>query len=110
MGTQFEKAVEGVLKEVFNLLCTKQSYYGTQFEDIGKILRILYSPKYNPSSGKYELTAEDLDRVFLIARTLDKLCRLACGNLGDESAWMDILGYAVLGEILERNKTNTQSS
>ena len=98
----FEERVNEVLTEVHNLLRIKRSYYGTQFEDVGKLLRIMYTPKYNNQTRKFELTEEDFDRLFLLARTLDKLCRLACGNLGDESAWMDILGYAVLGELMER--------
>jgi len=34
--------------------------------------------------------------MLAITRTIDKLCRITHGNKGEENAWIDIAGYALL--------------
>jgi hypothetical protein len=34
--------------------------------------------------------------MLAITRTIDKLCRITHGNKGEENAWLDIAGYALL--------------
>ena len=62
-------------------------------EIAGSILKELYPIGVDP---------EQYQDMLLLVRIIDKLVRLAAGNQGDESAWRDIAGYALRGEVIEK--------
>lgn len=69
------------------LVDKKQIQYGNSFKETHKILKILY-----PN----EMKSEQYHDALAIVRIVDKLFRISKGNQGDESAWDDIAGYAIL--------------
>lgn len=76
--------------ELGKLVETKQEQYGDSWGKAGRILEILYPDGVRP----------DQYHTFLgIVRVLDKICRLAAGNKGDENAWEDLAGYGLLGAV-----------
>ena len=84
-GDYVEKAVE-----IGQLVERKQQEYGDSWGKAGKILAILYPDGVKP----------DQYHTFLgITRVIDKLCRLANGNQGEENAWEDLAGYGLLGAV-----------
>ena len=84
-GDYVEKA-----REIGELVERKQKEYGDSWGKAGKILAILYPDGVKP----------DQYHTFLgITRVLDKLCRLANGNQGEENAWEDLAGYGLLGAV-----------
>jgi len=70
------------------LLEEKQAQYGDSFGRCGDVLRILYPDGIQP---------DQYDDVLAVTRIIDKLFRLAEGSKGDESPYMDIAGYGLLG-------------
>jgi len=84
-GDYVEKA-----REIGELVERKQKEYGDSWGKAGKILAILYPDGVKP----------DQYHTFLgITRVIDKLCRLANGNQGEENAWEDLAGYGLLGAV-----------
>ena len=84
-GDYVEKA-----REIGELVERKQKEYGDSWGKAGKILAILYPDGVRP----------DQYHTFLgITRVIDKLCRLANGNQGEENAWEDLAGYGLLGAV-----------
>ena len=76
--------------ELGRLVETKQEQYGDSWGKAGRILEILYPDGVRP----------DQYHTFLgITRVIDKLCRLANGNQGEENAWEDLAGYGLLGAV-----------
>ena len=69
------------------LVDKKQNQYGDSFNKADEFLKVLYPDGIKPDQYKDLLT---LTRVF------DKLMRVANGNQGDEDAFKDIAGYALL--------------
>ena len=69
------------------LVDKKQNQYGDSFNKADEFLKVLYPDGINPDQYKDLLT---LTRIF------DKLMRVANGNQGDEDAFKDIAGYALL--------------
>lgn len=76
--------------ELGKLVETKQEQYGDSWGKAGKILAILYPDGVKP---------EQYHTFLGIVRVLDKICRLAAGNKGDENAWEDLAGYGLLGAV-----------
>ena len=84
-GDYVKKAVE-----IGELVERKQKEYGDSWGKAGRILEILYPDGVRP----------DQYHTFLgITRVIDKLCRLANGNQGEENAWEDLAGYGLLGAV-----------
>jgi len=100
---RIELDINKIIDEVRDILIQKRSYYGDTFIERLNALCELLSHKIN-ERGNYELTRQDLMRLLIIVRILDKISRLLYGNNGDESAWIDLIGYGVLGEELERRE------
>ncbi len=76
-------------KDLGRLVAEKQTAYGDSFGKSHKILQVLYPEGVNPDQYVDLLT---------ICRVIDKLFRLASDpTYGDESPWLDICGYGLLG-------------
>jgi len=78
---------QNIVSAVGALVDKKQGQYGDSFSKADEFLRILYPDGIKPDQYKDLLT---LTRIF------DKLMRVANGNQGDEDAFKDIAGYALL--------------
>jgi hypothetical protein len=80
------------------LVAGKQRQYGDSFSKAGEIIRILYPDGISPQAMPSALT---------VVRVLDKLNRIATAagkeDLGGESPWQDIAGYALL-ELMKLEK------
>lgn len=76
--------------EIGLLVAEKQKQYGDMISAMGPILKELYPKGVQP---------EQMEIMALIVRMLDKIGRITRGNgEGDEDAWGDIAGYALLGQ------------
>lgn len=84
-GRYVQKAVE-----IGELVERKQREYGDSWGKAGEILRVLYPDGVTP---------DQYDTFLGIVRVLDKICRLANGNQGEENAWEDLAGYGLLGAV-----------
>ena len=69
------------------LVDEKNKQYGDAFNKSGEFLKILYPNGIKP---------EQYSDMLGIVRVFDKLMRIANGNQGNENAWKDIGGYALL--------------
>lgn len=80
---------ERIALDLAALVADKQRQYGDSAGRTGAILRVLYPDGVPPDA---------YDRAILVVRVLDKLSRLATNkvDLGGESPWRDIAGYALL--------------
>ena len=80
-----------------------------KYEAIGKSIGELVDKKNAQYGDSINNTAEFLDTLFpngipvemyrylgILVRMYDKMKRIANGNQGDENAWNDIAGYAIL--------------
>lgn len=74
-------------QQIAELVSLKNAQYGNSFQESAKILETLYPNGVKPN---------EYDNMMVIVRVLDKLFRVANGDLGNESAWDDIVGYALL--------------
>jgi len=89
------------LGETIGLLVeSKQKQYGDSFGKSGQIVRVLY-----PDG----IAAHQLDDALALVRVIDKLFRIAQRgedgkDLGGESPWRDIAGYALLGATRDERK------
>ena len=79
--------------EIGKLVSIKQKQYGNSFGKASEFLKILY-----PNG----ITLEQYNDMLALVRDFDKSMRIANGNQGEEDAWQDKLGYALLSVI--RNK------
>lgn len=79
-----------IATQVAQLVREKNVAYGDSYAKSGQIMRILY-----PNG----ISVKEMDNALAITRVLDKLFRIASGHDGafGESAWRDIMGYALLG-------------
>ncbi len=81
-------------QEIGALVDVKQKQYGDSFSKCSRFLELLYPNGVQP---------EDYTHLLTLVRIFDKLMRVANGNQGDgESAYKDIAGYALLGEMKSR--------
>jgi hypothetical protein len=87
VSEDFRKTFTALGAEIGALVEKKQFEYGDSFTKIPKILEIMY-----PAGISWDEYAQ----MALVVRILDKLNRVAMGNQGDESAFKDIAGYALL--------------
>ena len=78
---------EQIAMQIARLVSEKQIRYGDSFGQSYKIFQVLYPNGVKP---------EDMKDFLTIVRVVDKLFRLSRGDQGDESAWTDIMGYALL--------------
>lgn len=85
-GDPVEK-YEAIGQAIGHLVSEKQKQYGDSFGQAGQVMRVLY-----PQG----ISLDQLDSSLTVVRVIDKLFRVANGDQGGESAWMDIAGYAVL--------------
>jgi hypothetical protein len=91
MTTSYEE----VALEVAKLVAKKNQQYGDSFNNSHRILEVLY-----PDGVKVEQYRD----MLAITRILDKLFRIAHDNQGDEDAFHDIMGYALLKVTSNREK------
>ena len=89
IGTIYEK----VALEIAKLVSEKQKQYGNSFNKAGEYLRLLY-----PDG----IQLDQYDDMLGLIRDFDKSMRIVHGNQGNEDAWSDKLGYALLAVV--RNK------
>lgn len=76
-------------QELGKLVASKQIAYGNSFGKSHKILKVLYPDGVKP---------EQYIDLLTITRVIDKLFRLANDpTWGEESPWLDICGYGLLG-------------
>lgn len=80
-------------RSVGELVDSKQEQYGDSFGRSGDVIRVLYPGGIEP---------HQLDDALAIVRVVDKLFRIAQRredgrDLGGESPYRDIAGYALLG-------------
>lgn len=83
-------------ENIGGLVEEKQKQYGDSFGRSGEVLRVLYPDGIEP---------DQYDEMLSITRVIDKIFRLTEGDQGNESAWQDIAGYALLGVRKKLNKT-----
>jgi len=83
-----------ILEPLLDTLERKHVEYGDTYTITTEVLCILFQHKME--NGKFVLSHEDLQHMLAITRTIDKLCRITHGNKGEENAWIDIAGYALL--------------
>ena len=83
-----------ILEPLISTLERKHVEYGDTYTVTTEVLCILY--KHKMVNGKFVLSSEDLQHMLAVTRTIDKLCRITHGNKGEENAWLDIAGYALL--------------
>ena len=88
-----ERLIE-ILEPLVSTLERKHVEYGDTYTVTTEVLCILYRHKI--VDGKFVLSKGDLKHMLAITRTIDKLCRITHGNRGEENAWLDIAGYALL--------------
>lgn len=73
----------------------KNKQYGNAINDTEDFLRLLYPCGIAPS---------DYKNIGILVRIFDKIKRIANGNKGDENAYMDIAGYAILMSKIKEEK------
>jgi len=73
----------------------KNLEYGDSINDTDGFLRVLF-PCGIPIRAYKD--------VGLLVRIFDKMKRVAYGNLGEENAWKDLVGYALLGYECSRRE------
>jgi hypothetical protein len=76
-----------IATEVGKLVTNKQGWYGNSFGHSPEILRILY-----PNG----VSVDQYENFLYVVRMMDKIFRVANGDNGNESAFFDICGYALL--------------
>jgi len=89
-----EGKYEALGRGVGALVDDKRRQYGDSAERVGRMMEVLY-PNGVPRHAYGD--------ALLIVRTLDKLCRIANRDednrdLGGESPWTDVSGYALIGQ------------
>lgn len=75
-------------RQIGALVERKQIEYGDAVSVTADVLKVLYPDGVD---------VEDFRDLLLVTRVVDKLCRVANGNQGEENAWQDIAGYGLLG-------------
>lgn len=83
MSTKYE---ERAIK-IGQLVDKKNKQYGDSVNATGEVLRLLFPDGIKPAQ---------YNDLGVIVRVWDKLKRIANGNQGEENAWQDIAGYAIL--------------
>jgi hypothetical protein len=80
-------------RAIGRLVDSKQRQYGDSFHKCPDYLRLLYPDGIRP---------EQYEDLLALVRDFDKSMRIATGNQGNEDAWADKCGYALLamkGEV-----------
>lgn len=86
------KAKENILystkaDQIARLVAHKQEQYGNAINSTGEFLKSLYPNGIKP---------EQYDDLGVLIRMYDKMKRISNGNQGEENAWDDLMGYALL--------------
>ena len=84
--------------EIAQIVSEKQKQYGNSFGKAGEYLRLLYPNGIQP---------EQYNEMLALVRDFDKSMRIANGNQGNEDAWSDKLGYALLAVVRNRQATKS---
>lgn len=84
---------EEVALEIAKLVSRKQKEYGDSFSFSYEVMNVLY-----PNG----ISLEQMKDALVVIRIIDKLFRIANGNMGSEDAFSDIVGYGLLSVV--RNK------
>lgn len=95
--SDLERRLNVVSEEVFTTVIKKNVSYGNSTAKAAKLMKELYSP---------HICSFQYPDVHFVVRILDKLSRIASGNIEKEQtydAWVDIAGYAMLAasELVE---------
>jgi hypothetical protein len=85
---------EEVALEIAKLVSRKQIEYGNSFSFSYDIIKVLY-----PNG----ISLEQIKDLLVVIRIIDKLFRIANGNLGSEDAFSDIIGYGLLSVVRNKN-------
>jgi len=91
MGTVYE----GLGAHVGAVVDRKNAEYGNSINDTAAFLTALF-PQGIP--------VDAYNDVGLLVRLFDKMKRIANGNQGEENAWKDLVGYALLGYECSRRE------
>lgn len=95
-GDKSSSRLEQIASDLGKLLVKKNEAYGSYFEKLGDILRILYPNGIEP---------HQYDDLLALARIGNKLFRIASRkDAFGESPWRDIAGYGILGAAKDENK------
>ena len=78
---------EEIGKAIGRIVTEKNKYYENSVTSTNDILRCLYP---------YGIKPEQYSDLNVIVRIIDKIMRITKGNQGNESAYKDIAGYALL--------------
>ena len=92
MNAKEDSVYLSIASDMARLVEAKQSQYGDSFGNSHKVLEALY-----PNG----ISVEQYKDLLAIIRIVDKLFRLSKGDQGEESAWKDIMGYALLSAVRE---------
>ena len=87
INSDTDNQYQKIAKKMGDLVSDKQKQYGNSFGKAAKYLKILYPDGVQISQ---------YDDMLALVRDFDKSMRIANGNQGDENAWMDKCGYALL--------------
>ena len=98
--TTGDKKFEEIAIEIAQTLKEKDAAYGSAFDKAAKFFELLYPNGIKP---------EQYGDMLCLARMFDKQMRIA--NKKDafgESPYMDLIGYAILGERRERSNKESK--
>lgn len=85
-----------IATKIAKLVEEKQKQYGDMISSMGPVLKELYPDGVKP---------EQYNDLTIIVRMLDKIGRITKGNgAGNEDAWGDLIGYALLGKSNVQNR------
>jgi hypothetical protein len=99
-GYMKKENFNALVKQISDLVITKNEAYGSSFSESRKILEVLYPNGVGP---------DQYTDLLLITRMIDKLFRIA--NKKDafgESPFMDLAGYSVLGAVKDLENAMNQ--
>lgn len=91
---------QSIGEDIGAIVESKQKQYGDSFGKAGQIMRVLY-----PNG----IAEHQMDDALAVVRVIDKLFRIAQRgvdgkDLGGESPFRDIVGYALLGAARDERK------
>lgn len=86
---------EGNALEIARIVKEKQKQYGNSFNKAGMYLKLLYPDGVKP---------DQYNEMLALVRDFDKSMRIANGNQGNEDAWSDKAGYALLAVVRNRSR------
>lgn len=96
-GLEHQKDFFDVGEKLVTKVAQKNNDYGSAFEQIEEILKVLY-PNGVP--------VHQYGNMSLLVRMLDKVCRLANERekFYNEDSWDDLIGYCFVGKVSNLRK------